>query len=94
MTHSLAANDGHYLVIITSRDTARSNLLQIADIRNAKSFSDLKFHQVIGEWGASWHVIANEGTLFYLSTNKDAPKDKLMRYNLSAPGKVRFPFSS
>ncbi|GAB4832981.1 hypothetical protein Ancab_007002 [Ancistrocladus abbreviatus] len=50
------------------------------DICNGKELLPLK--KLIDEFEASYHAIANDGTLFTFLTNKDAPRYKLVRVDL------------
>jgi len=36
-----------------------------------------------------FHSLANDDTLFYFTTNKDAPRDKVVKYDLTKPEEVR-----
>jgi len=48
-----------------SRDTARSNLLWIADLEapeNKEIGAGLKWTKVVDEWGSSWSDVANDGS--------------------------------
>jgi prolyl oligopeptidase len=38
--------------------------------------------------------LANDGTVFYFTTNKDAPRDKVVKYDLTKPEEVRTKYSS
>ena len=78
--------DGRFLVFTASRDTARSNLLWIADLQETEIGPNLKWKRVINEWGSYWGDIANDGTLFYFYTSADdALNYKIVTYDLSKP---------
>jgi len=72
-----------------SRDTARSNLLWVADLEapeNREMGSGLKWTKVIDEWGDYWADVANDGSKFYFYTNADdSPNYKVVTYDLAKP---------
>ncbi|GJN89615.1 hypothetical protein Rhopal_002602-T1 [Rhodotorula paludigena] len=82
--------DGRYVVMTQSRDTARSNLLWIADLEdpaNKEIGPNLKWNKVIDTWGELWADVANDGSKFYFYTNaNDSPNYKVVTYDLEKPG--------
>ncbi|GAA6022150.1 hypothetical protein JCM10207_000780, partial [Rhodosporidiobolus poonsookiae] len=83
--------DGRYIVMSASRDTARSNLLWIADMEDAHNKevgigAELKWEKVINEWGTYWADLGNDGSKFYLYTNADGASNyKIVTYDLAKP---------
>lgn len=72
----------------TSRDTGKKNLLKVADLRNQSIGPDMKYQDIVSEWEASYYVIDNaskDSSLLYLQTNKDAPKEKVVSFDLANP---------
>ncbi|GAA6061153.1 hypothetical protein JCM10212_005739 [Sporobolomyces blumeae] len=84
-----ATEDGRYLVMTSSRDTARSNLLWIADLHdpaNKEIGPDMKWTKLINEWGTYWSELTNDGSKFYFYTNADdSPNYKIVTYDLEKP---------
>lgn len=80
----------------SSRDTARSNLLWIADLQdpqNAQIGPDMKWNKLINSWGTYWSELTNDGSKFYFYTNaEDSPNYKIVTYDLEKPEQVRSPF--
>ena len=79
---------GSYLCVTTSRDTGKKNLLKVADLRNQTIGPDMKYQELVTEWAASYYVIdnASEGSsLLFLQTNKNAPKEKVVTFDLANP---------
>ncbi|KAI0786495.1 prolyl oligopeptidase [Abortiporus biennis] len=77
--------DGRYLLLHVSKDTSRKHLLWIADLKNDTIGPNLKWDKVIDEYEAKYDYVANDGTVFYFVTNKDAPKYKLVSVDIAAP---------
>ncbi|SCZ88299.1 BZ3500_MvSof-1268-A1-R1_Chr2-1g04318 [Microbotryum saponariae] len=79
-------DDGRYVVLSASKDTARSNLLWIADLQESEIGSSMKWNKVINEWGTYWTDLGNDGSLFYFYTNAgDSPNYKIVTYDLEKP---------
>ncbi|EPT03158.1 hypothetical protein FOMPIDRAFT_1035541 [Fomitopsis schrenkii] len=81
--------DGRYLILSVSQDTARKNLLWIADLEKNNIGGNIKWDKLIDEFDAEFDYIANDGTKFYLLTNKDAPQYKLVSVDLAHPPEQR-----
>ncbi|KAI5122174.1 hypothetical protein M0805_007071 [Coniferiporia weirii] len=77
--------DGKYLALYTSKDTSRKHLLWITDLTENQIGQNMKWIKVIDEFDASYSILGNDGTKFYLSTNKDAPQFKLITIDLADP---------
>ncbi|KZT74475.1 hypothetical protein DAEQUDRAFT_720646 [Daedalea quercina L-15889] len=81
--------DGRYLILSVSRDTAPKNLLWIADIEKNTIGPNINWDKLIDDFDAEFTYIANDGTKFYLMTNKDAPQYKLVSVDLADPPEQR-----
>jgi prolyl oligopeptidase len=86
--------DGRFIVMTASKDTARSNLFHVADVEDphnkevlkTKDWTSLKWEKIIDEWGTYWSDIGNDGTKFYLYTNVDGASNyKIVTYDLAKP---------
>ncbi|GAA5855758.1 hypothetical protein JCM8547_001672 [Rhodosporidiobolus lusitaniae] len=83
--------DGRYIVLTASKDTARSNLLWIADMHDPHNkevgiSSELRWVKVVDEWGEYFADVGNDGGRFYFYTNKDGASNyKLVTYDLEKP---------
>ncbi|KAF9558232.1 prolyl oligopeptidase [Agrocybe pediades] len=75
--------DGKYLLLYISKDTSRKNLLWVADYSPEIIGKDIEWNKVINEFEAEYDVIANDRTVFYFRTNKDAPKYKVIAVDTS-----------
>ncbi|KAK4703563.1 prolyl oligopeptidase, partial [Phenoliferia sp. Uapishka_3] len=81
-------DDGRYVVMSSSKDTGRSNLLWIADLEQGEIGPNMKWQKVVNEWGNYYTDIGNDGSKFYFYTNADdSPNYKVVTYDLDAPEK-------
>jgi len=80
---------GEYLLITVSESTAPTNKLywtKVSDAMAAAGKADtVPVTRTIDTFDAGYDYITNEGTLFYLKTNKDAPRYKLITVDLAKP---------
>ncbi|KAG6809347.1 hypothetical protein H0H92_000596 [Tricholoma furcatifolium] len=76
-------HDGKYIVLYTSKDTSRKNLLWVADLSENEIGPDIKWNKVIDEFQSEYHIVASEGSLLYVKTNADAPQYKVITIDLS-----------
>lgn len=81
--------DGKYLILTISRDTARKYLTWIADLTKGPISEGLQWDKVVNTFDAKYEYIANDGSLFYFLTNKDAPRSKLVSVDLADPPEDR-----
>ncbi|TFK56208.1 hypothetical protein OE88DRAFT_1641899 [Heliocybe sulcata] len=77
--------DGKYLSVYITRDTARKNLLWIADLEQNEIGPHMKFTKLVDEFEAEYDIITNDGTKLYIRTNKDAPLYKVVTIDLADP---------
>lgn len=80
--------DGKYLIVTIAEDCAPRNLFWYVDITAHAGCEAENLVRLIDEQEASFSYVANDDTLFYLSTNLDAPKNKIIRIDLSAPDRA------
>lgn len=88
-----ATNDGAYVVLSTSRDTARSNTFAIAKLgedRKIGKMDEFDWQRIVPEFGDYYSVLTNDGPLFYFYTNADGASNyKIQTFNLDHPELVR-----
>ncbi|THH11283.1 hypothetical protein EW145_g767 [Phellinidium pouzarii] len=77
--------DGKYLVLSVCKDTSPKNLFWITDLSKNEIGQNMKWIKVIDEFDAEYSTIGNDGTKFYLSTNKDAPQNKIITIDIADP---------
>jgi len=77
-----ATDDGRYLVLLVSQGT---------DIRNRLFYQDLvgrgPFVELIPDLEASYYFLGNDGPRFYLLTNLDSPRGRLVAVDVTHPQK-------
>ena len=74
-------DDGKYLLIYARQGTSPKNGIFVKDLTDANAAVE-----PLIEVGVASHSVAeNDGTLFYLYTNRDAPKGKLVALDLDSP---------
>ena len=66
--------DGHWLVITQSEGTDRKNRLFLKDLTR----SGAKVQPFLDAFDAQYSVVGNDGNVFYLVTDKDAPRNRLV----------------
>jgi prolyl oligopeptidase len=82
--------DGRYLILTISKSTAPINKLYYVDLTN---FDPCREEDVFGfpvvklidNWDAQYEYVANDGTIFYLKTNLNAPRSKLISIDIEHP---------
>lgn len=73
--------DGKFLIISVWRGTERKNQLFYKDL----SQPDAKVVELIAGFEAEYHFIGNDGAVFFLSTNLDAPRRRLIAVDTATP---------
>ena len=73
--------DGRYLIISVWLGTAPKNLLFYKDLQNP----DSEVVELISEFEAQYSVIDNDGTTFWIQTDLNAPKGKVIAIDIASP---------
>ncbi|KZT27069.1 hypothetical protein NEOLEDRAFT_1194599 [Neolentinus lepideus HHB14362 ss-1] len=81
----ISETDGKYMSVYITRDTARKNLLWIADLEQNEIGPNMKFTKLVDEFEAEYDIITNDSTKLYIRTNKDAPLYKVVTVDLADP---------
>ncbi|TDL29150.1 hypothetical protein BD410DRAFT_779479 [Rickenella mellea] len=77
--------DGKYLMLYIVQDTSRKNLLWITNLEENEIGPNMKWIKVIDKYEAAYEPLENDGTKFYIRTNKDAPQHKLITIDIADP---------
>ena len=77
--------DGNYLIISVWRGTDPKNLLFYKDLRDPNS----PVVELIREFEAEYSFVGNDGSRFWLLTDLDAPRRRLVAIDLDNPGQVQ-----
>ncbi|KAF9311558.1 hypothetical protein BG003_007285 [Podila horticola] len=89
-THSPSAaisDDGKYLIFRIAKDcepVIKLYLVDLEEVNNVIS-ADLPYNKIVDNFDAGYDYVTNDGPVFYFQTNKDAPRSKVVRYDLSKP---------
>ncbi|MFG0284280.1 MAG: prolyl oligopeptidase family protein [Phycisphaerales bacterium JB039] len=75
--------DGDYLIIYGWRGTAVENLLYYQDLANAPG----ETVKLLNDWDADYTFIGNEGSTFFIQTDLDAPKGRVIAIDVTNPGR-------
>jgi len=76
-------DDGHYLVISVSQDTSSKNRLYYRDLTNPTS----EVVKLIDDFNAQYNFIDNDGPVFWIHTDLDSPRGKLIAIDTRHPEK-------
>ncbi|KAJ3091557.1 hypothetical protein HK102_000096 [Quaeritorhiza haematococci] len=85
-------DDGKYVILTISESCDPANKLYIAEINatdvNGEGLKDApKFTKIVDKFEAEYSYITNEGTLFYFQSTLNAPKRRVVKYDLKEPEK-------
>ncbi|TRM68664.1 prolyl oligopeptidase [Schizophyllum amplum] len=75
--------DGRYLMMSTSKDTTRTNMLWIADLEKNEIGPQMNWIKLVNEFDGEFSYLGNDGTQFYLTTNHKAPLEKVVTVNIA-----------
>jgi prolyl oligopeptidase len=72
------SDDGRYLVVGVWKGTDTRNRIYVRDLKR----KDAPFVKLFDDFDARYEVVDNAGTLFYVSTDKDAPRGRVVTVDL------------
>ena len=67
-------DDGRWLLIFQSEGTNRENRIFLKDLSNPNG----KIEPFLDKFDASYHIVGNDGATFYVVTDKDAPRYRVV----------------
>lgn len=73
-------DDGRWLAIFTTEGTDNKNLLTLIDLRDSKWTP----RPIVTRLENEWSVVGNTGTTFYLKTDKDAPRGRIVAIDIAS----------
>lgn len=73
--------DGRYLIISVWKGSDRKNLVFYKDLSQPNS----KVVELISTWDAEFDVIDNDGSVFWVKTDLDAPRSRVVAIDLANP---------
>jgi prolyl oligopeptidase len=81
-------DDGRYEIIYIARGSSFENLVRYVDLGDPKAPKiDAPVQSLIGAWEAEYDVVGNDGSVFYVVTNLDAPRKRLVAIDTKASEK-------
>ncbi|HSE42441.1 MAG TPA: prolyl oligopeptidase family serine peptidase, partial [Acidobacteriota bacterium] len=75
------SEDGQYLIVTVSRDTAPKYLIFYQALKQ----KDSKMVELINEFEAEYLFLGNDGPLFWFKTNLNAPKGRVVAIDIRTP---------
>ncbi|KAI9596043.1 prolyl oligopeptidase [Syncephalis fuscata] len=86
MPHAVITDDGRWLLMSISESCDPVNKLWFARLdEGGRVPQQLTFNKVVDNFDARYSYITNDGDRFYLITNANAPRYKVVTYDLAAP---------
>jgi prolyl oligopeptidase len=79
-------NDGHYLVIFVFQGTAPKNRLYYKDLTKP----DSEVVKLLDDFDAQYQFVDNDGSVFWIRTDVDAPRGKLIAIDTRHPEKANW----
>ena len=79
MYHSEISHDGTYQILYIRRSTEKRNLLYY------RRLEEENFTPLVGTWEASYQVLGNDGETFYLHTDLNADRGRVVALELPRP---------
>jgi len=79
-------NDGHYLVIFVFQGTAPKNRLYYKDLTKP----DSEVVKLLDDFDAQYQFVDNDGPVFWIRTDVDAPRGKLIAIDTRHPEKANW----
>jgi prolyl oligopeptidase len=84
-------DDGQYLIIVVSQGTDVRNRLYFKDLRNSgRPEIDNPVVRMIDRLEAEYSFVGNRGTMFYVRTDRNAPKGRIVAINIDNPREERW----
>ncbi|MEQ9357976.1 prolyl oligopeptidase family serine peptidase [Coleofasciculus chthonoplastes] len=83
MFNGSVTEDGHYLIIYVSQGTDPKNLVFYKDLQTP----DSPIVELISEFEANFSLIDNDGSIFWVQTDLDAPRSRVITIDIHNPGR-------
>jgi prolyl oligopeptidase len=83
LINGFVTEDGHYLIIGVRQGSASKNLLFYKDLTDPNS----EVVELLDTFEASYDFIDNDGTVFWIQTDLEAPRGRVVAIDLTAPDK-------
>jgi prolyl oligopeptidase len=87
----MVTRDGRYLVVNVSQGTDRRNRLYVKDLgTGAQPALGAEMVRLLDDFDADYNYLGNDGPVFYLSTDLDAPRGRIVAIDLRTPARDRW----
>jgi prolyl oligopeptidase len=84
------SEDGRYLFVFVNRGTENQNRVYVADLGDPKQPKvDAPIRPLFDKGDASYSPIGNVGSTVYMLTDRDAPRSKVVAFDIAAPEQWR-----
>jgi prolyl oligopeptidase len=84
------SEDGRYLFVFVNRGTETQNRVYVADLGDPRQPKvDAPIRPLFDKGDASYSPIGNVGSTVYMLTDRDAPRSKVVAFDLAAPEQWR-----
>lgn len=83
--HAMVTDDGAYLIVSVTKGTDRSNLLFYKELAGDPLAGN--FVEWISDFDAEYSFITNDGPIWYMQTNRDAPRGRIIAADIRKPAK-------
>ncbi|MEQ9482411.1 prolyl oligopeptidase family serine peptidase [Coleofasciculus sp. F4-SAH-05] len=83
MFNGSVTEDGHYLIIYVSQGTDPKNLVFYKDLQTP----DSPIVELISEFEANFSLIDNDGSIFWVQTDLDAPRGRVIAIDIHNPAR-------
>lgn len=78
--------DGRYAIIGVARGDSNNNLVRYVDLGSPEAPRiDAPIVKLVDEWNAEYNVIGNDGPVFFVQTNLDAPRKRIVAIDTRQP---------
>ncbi|KAF9897310.1 hypothetical protein BX616_005827 [Lobosporangium transversale] len=87
MPSAVVSVDGKYLIITISKDCDDINNLYLIDLEAVgyQIRENLDLIKVVDNFDAAYSYLANKDKIFYFKSNRDAPRSRVVKYDLTKP---------
>jgi prolyl oligopeptidase len=86
MFGGVVTDDGHYLIIYVSEDTSSKNRLYYKDLTQP----DSPIVKLLDDFDAQYSFIDNDGPVFWIQTDLDAPRGRLISIDTRRPERANW----
>ncbi|KAG0208805.1 hypothetical protein BGX28_000348 [Mortierella sp. GBA30] len=81
------SDDGKYILMTIRKDSSPTCMLYIGDLETTGNVISLgyEWNKIVDNFNSRYFYLTNDGTVFYFRTNRDAPRNRVVKYDLAKP---------